>query len=319
LSPRNDLAPLAPELVRGLVSVIMPVHNGEEFVGRAISSVLAQTYDRLELIVIDDGSTDATAHAVASICDSRVTLLTLGSNAGAYVARNHALRRASGEFIAFLDADDAWFPSKLERQVAFLNARPQVDMIHARTIDIFPSGERLARSLHRRASDYRENLCHDRVSTSTVVVRRAVLNRVGTFDESFRAMGDWDLWTRIMRVGRVAHLAEPLTDTWLREGSLQRGSVEMFEHSHRLVLDKRLGELERHGLTRKADAAHEYAVAAKLAWTGQRGKARRRLARSLRARPSVEALALLMILSFRPETAHRARMRLRMLRRALSR
>jgi glycosyltransferase involved in cell wall biosynthesis len=296
----------------------MPVHNGEEFVGRAVASVLAQTYDRLELIVIDDGSTDATGRAVASIGDSRVTLLTLGSNAGAYVARNHALRRASGEFIAFLDADDAWFPSKLERQVAFLRAHPRVDMVHARTIDIFPSGERLARSLHRRASDYRENLCHDRVSTSTVVVRRAMLDRVGTFDEAFRAMGDWDLWARIMRVGRVAHLAEPLTATWLREGSLQRGSVEVFERFHRLVLDKRVDELERHGLTRKAEAAHEYAVAAKLAWAGHRRKARRRLARSLRARPSVEALALLMVLSLRPESAQRVRMRLRVVRKALS-
>lgn len=306
------------EWVRGRVSVIMPVHNGERFVCRAIRSVLQQTYEDVELFVIDDGSTDHTIEAVQTIDDSRVTLLCMTPNAGAYVARNHALQYASGEFVAFLDADDAWLPPKLARQVALLDARPDIEMVHTRVVDRFTAGEPMARSLHTNASDYRENLCHDRVATSTVLLRRAVLERVGTFDESLRMMGDWDLWTRIMRDGLVTHLDEPLTVIWIREGSLQRGPVDMFEQFHKLVLDKRRDELARHRLTAKAAAAHEYAVAAKLAWVGRRTEARRRTLRSLRARPSVEAAALFAVLLLGRRTTLRARMRLRRLRRVVS-
>jgi hypothetical protein len=191
-------------------------------------------------------------------------------------------------------------------------------MVHGGVIDIV-SGQQMRRSLHRHASDYRENLCHDRVCTSTVLVRRAALDRAGGFDESFRAMGDWDLWTRLMRAGRVDHLCEPLTVAWLRDGSIQRGSIDVFAHFHRLALEKRSSELDRHGLTRKAEAAHQYAVAAKLSWRGEYAEARGRLSQSLRARPSAEALALLAILSLPPKTRHRTRMRLRTIRGLLAR
>ena len=103
-----------------LVSIIMPTYNCGRFIAEAIQSVLAQTYQAWELIIVDDGSTDNTADIVASFPDPRIHYLCNEQNIGAALTRNKALREASGRYIAFLDSDDLWAPTKLERQIAFM-------------------------------------------------------------------------------------------------------------------------------------------------------------------------------------------------------
>jgi glycosyltransferase involved in cell wall biosynthesis len=302
-----------------LVSVILPTYNGRAFVQRAVCSVLAQTYPSLELVVVDDGSHDGTADVVEhTFDDPRLTLTRLAENRGPYVARNAGVAASRGDLIAFIDADDEWRDDKLQKQVGQLLAGA-FDMVHSRVVDVFPDGTRMHRTLHPRASEWRENLWRDLVATSTVLMRRSTFERLGGFDEAFRAMGDWDLWVRVMREGTAAHTGEALAVTYLGADSIQRGPVDVFEAFYRLALDKRLPELQAAGMVRRAEAQRHYAVAAKLWGTGQAATARRRLLRSLRIRPSLAATLLLVLTLLPRAEAQRLRFRLRRARAWISR
>jgi glycosyltransferase involved in cell wall biosynthesis len=294
-----------------LVSVVLPTFNGEERVLRAIGSVLRQDYRNVELLVVDDASTDHTARVVANLQDPCVKLLRQELNAGPYAARARAIDAARGELIAFIDDDDEWFPGKLRRQLAFFRAQPDIALVHSAVVDVFTDGSTRRRALHRRANQYRENLCQDRLATSSVVVKRSAIYEAGGFDQSLRAFGDWDLWLRILRIHSAAAVEQPLVTVNLRAGSIQRGSVEAFERTRRIVLEKHRPELQRLGLERRALSLHQYAVAAKLQLAGRAQEARGRALQSLRLKPSAEALALLGMTCMRPEASHWTRLQLR--------
>ena len=109
-------------MINGLVSVIVPAYNCEKFIGETIDSVLAQTYKNWEMIIVDDCSSDHTRDIVLEFAsqDSRIKYYFLQENSGAAVARNTAMERAKGEYMAFLDSDDIWLPEKLEKQLSFM-------------------------------------------------------------------------------------------------------------------------------------------------------------------------------------------------------
>lgn len=300
---------------RPLVSVVLPTHNGADRIGPAIRSVLAQEGGiRLELLIVDDASVDATREVVRALDDPRIRLLRLEVNGGPYVARNFALRAARGTYVAFIDDDDEWLPAKLRRQLAIFERTPDVALVHTGTFDVFPDASRRVRRPLPDANTYEANLWHDCICTSTVVVRREVFEAVGPFDESMRAMGDWDMWTRISAQHRISSIDEPLAVAHLRQGSIQRGSIEFFVGWHRFALTKRHDELVRLGLVKRAEAAHHYAIAAKLHERGEDRVARRHARASIRIRFTPEAAALI-ALSFLPDClAFRGRLALRTLR-----
>ncbi len=121
------------EIVDGLVSVIMPSWNTAKFIGKSIQSVLKQTYENLELVIVDDCSTDNTDEIVKSFSDPRIRYYKNKKNSGAAVSRNRAIREAKGEWIAFLDSDDLWKPEKLERQIVFMKQNGYVFSYHEYT------------------------------------------------------------------------------------------------------------------------------------------------------------------------------------------
>lgn len=185
-----------------LVSVIMPVHNRETSVARAIKSVLAQTYRNFELIVVDDGSSDGTRNVVERFCPP-VTLITQ-AHAGAYVARNLALRYARGELIAFIDSDDAWMPDKLALQVPLMR-RPEVGLVFGDAIHVKAPQDgaphtgltsfRIAPPQRGRAVNHFAS-CNF-VPTCTVLVRRSCLEEIGGFSEANQVSADYLAWFRI--------------------------------------------------------------------------------------------------------------------------
>lgn len=196
------------------VSVIVPAYNAAAFLRRAIDSVLGQTWRDVELIVVDDGSTDDTLQVLAGYGDG-LRVLTQ-ANAGPAAARNRGLRESHGEFVAFLDADDWWLPAKLERQVALMRSRPEVGFCStasrvvthadAPTTDwpCCTADMPLLETLFVRSAAISG-------STSGVLARRTPLIEAGGFDESLRGFEDPDLWIRLSaRVG-YACIPEPLT------------------------------------------------------------------------------------------------------------
>lgn len=185
-----------------LVSVIIGVYNKAPHVEACVRSVLAQTYGRFEALVVDDASTDGSADRVAALQDPRLRLVRRPQNSGLpAVPRNEAMRLAQGEFLAFLDSDDLWRPEKLARQVAYLQAHPDIQLCHSRCLVIDADG----RELHERHAGVRppEGDCllplleHCWISISTVMVRKTLADRIGPFDErpALRAREDYD-WLR---------------------------------------------------------------------------------------------------------------------------
>jgi glycosyltransferase involved in cell wall biosynthesis len=193
------------------VSVLMAVHDGAPWVADAVRSVLGQTLADLELIVVDDASTDATPDLLAGITDGRVHVAKRARE-GLTRALNHALGRARAPLVARLDADDVSLPERLARQVAFLERHPDVGVIGTAAREVDARGHELGvvrppedDAAIRRALIRRNPMLH-----STVMVRRALLARVGGYDETFAVAQDYDLWLRLTAVTRLANLAEPL-------------------------------------------------------------------------------------------------------------
>ncbi len=179
-----------------LVSVVIPTYNREKYLQKALSSVLAQTYQCLEIIVIDDGSTDNTGKIVRSF--KKDIRYIYQENQGVSTARNVGIRNSQGDFIAFLDSDDYWFPEKTELQIALFHKHPEYGMVASRCASIRLDGS--YRETNRRGSSgwvleqlFRANF----IRTSSAIIRKECFDKVGLFDEGLKECEEYDLWLRI--------------------------------------------------------------------------------------------------------------------------
>jgi glycosyltransferase involved in cell wall biosynthesis len=182
-----------------LISVIMPVYNGEKTIRETIESVFNQTFPDWELIVINDGSQDATLQILNSIQDPRLRVFSY-PNAGQATSRNRGISQACGEYISFIDADDLWTPDKLEAQLHVLQANPQAAVAYSWTKCIDEVGQVSRRGSHISVTgDVYKNLLvvNFLENGSNPLIRRQALNEVGSFDESLTPAEDWDLWLRL--------------------------------------------------------------------------------------------------------------------------
>lgn len=193
------------------ISVVIPTHDRLALVAEAVRSVLAQTLKPIDVIVVDDGSTDGTAGSLAASFASQVHLLTT-SNRGPAAARNLGVAHARGDWIAFLDSDDLWLPDKLAAQAALLGREPAVEICHTDEIWMRDGRRVNQRHRHRKPSGNVFEACLRLclISPSTVLLRRSLFERVGGFDEGLAVCEDYDLWLRICRDNPVALVDEPL-------------------------------------------------------------------------------------------------------------
>lgn len=184
------------------VSVILPTYNRAAFLAAAVESVLSQSFRSLELIVVDDGSTDDTPHVIKQFRDARLIYLRQ-ENRGRSYARNRAIGQARGRFIAFLDSDDEYLPGKLKLQVEFMREHPVVGMLYTSAVCIDKDGNLIpnAYSASVSGSIYRDVAFFVPVTVTlpTVIVRREVLDVTGVFDLKMNRFEDTDLWRRIAK------------------------------------------------------------------------------------------------------------------------
>lgn len=195
------------------VSVVITAYNSEAYIADAIESVLNQSRAVDEIMVVDDGSTDSTRRLLAEFAEQGIKVIQQ-HNSGAGAARNKGIRETSGEYIAFLDADDMWLENKTRLQVEYLNAHPNVGLVsgYARWCNMI-SGHTYVRANQVRDMNHlrREILVHNVLGNpSMVMVRRSALEAVGLFDESIRWGQDWELWQRLVEHYDAGTIPEPV-------------------------------------------------------------------------------------------------------------
>lgn len=194
-----------------MISVIVPVYNRRELVGRAIRSVQTQNYQDCELLVVDDGSRDGTAEWIQEEFGDALKLLVQPQNKGVSAARNLGITKAQGEWLAFLDSDDEWLPGKLEKQVEALR-ESGLQICHTDEIWI-RNGVRVNPHKHHQkfgGDIFLKALPLCIMSPSSIIVHRQVFERVGLFDETLPACEDYELFLRITCRYEVVFLDEKL-------------------------------------------------------------------------------------------------------------
>ena len=229
-----------------LVSAIIPAYNAERFIARTLQSVLAQTYKNLEVIVVDDGSCDRTTEIVKAIVrqDSRLHLLQQ-PNSGVAVARNLAIEKSTGEFIAPIDADDLWYPQNIEKQVeAMINADSGVGLVYSWSVDI-DEEDLLQGGFHisNLEGNFYQALVYRNFigSASAVLIRRACFEKVGGYNSQLKkqnAQGceDWDIYLRIAKLYQFRVVPEFLVGYRQLIGSMSSNYMAMSK-SHLLVMN----------------------------------------------------------------------------------
>lgn len=228
---------------RPLVSVVIPSYNRGHAIAACIDSVLAQTLQDFEIVVVDDASRDDTRAQVAAIRDPRVRYLAHAHNRGGAAARNTGVQAARGDFIAFLDSDDSWAPRKLERQIACLGERgPEYGVVYTWFIGRDKDGCEVSRSDHSLDGSVAEALLvANHVGTfSSIVVRRDLLERVGGLDEELRSCQDWDLSVRLSRVTKLCCVEDYLV-SYLHNGADKHrisSNPRALIQGHRRMLEK---------------------------------------------------------------------------------
>jgi glycosyltransferase involved in cell wall biosynthesis len=222
------------------ISVIIPTYNATKTVLDTIASVQAQSHRDIEILVINDGSTDNLWECLApTVKDARVKIYSY-PNGGLPVARNRGIARSTGEYIAFIDADDLWTPDKLERQLQALEANPRAGLAYSWTYFMEEDGQRYHTDRPIWfAGDVLKDLmlwnflCHG----SNPLIRRSVIDAVGEFDPTLPSAEDWDYWLRIAAQWEFALVPQPQI-YYRQSGGAMSAKVEVMEMAQLEVLDR---------------------------------------------------------------------------------
>jgi glycosyltransferase involved in cell wall biosynthesis len=217
------------------VSVVLPVRDGERFLHEAVASVLAQTYSDLELIVVDDGSTDRTREVLGGFSDGRLRLLHQ-EPLGLVAALRRGIGEARAPLIARMDGDDVSEPARLERQVELMQQRPRVGMVATWTAVIDRDGRELRRELLPQSHDdlARRLLLRNPFQHGSVVVRLEALNAAGGYRDDYGANEDYDLWRRLVRTWQLACVPEVLYRYRVHPAAVTQSDPERVAQRERL-------------------------------------------------------------------------------------
>lgn len=197
-----------------LVSIIIPTYNSVRFIVNSVASATNQTYPNIEILIIDDGSTDETEMVVQQL--SGPVRYIKQTNGGPSSARNHGIAQSNGEYIAFLDVDDEWEPSKIDKQVGFFEndkslsivatsyVRCNADLLPVETITLSTPSKK------KGTIPFRALLEKNQLLTSSIMIKKNILAKCGVFDEKIQFGEDWDFWVRIAQLGRIGYIHTPL-------------------------------------------------------------------------------------------------------------
>lgn len=207
------------------LSVIMPSYNSAKYLKEAISSVLEQSFSDFELIIIDDGSTDNTQDILKAFDDKRLKLLRNGKNLGIVASLNHGLKLATGDYIIRFDSDDVMLAGRLEKQTKFLDNNPEMVVVGSWAETIDENGQGLGAYDYPPQDDAairKYILKHNPFIHSSTAIRRETLLKANGYRQAFIHIEDYELWTRLLRLGQGANLSERLIKYRLNQGGITK-------------------------------------------------------------------------------------------------
>jgi len=211
------------EEMEELISVIIPVYNRKDKLEKSVESVLKQSWKNLEIIAVDDGSTDGTGELLQRL-EAEIPVLKavlLPQNGGAANARNAGVKEASGEWLAFQDSDDYWYPDKLEKQMAYHAAHPEYPLIYSafRVQSEKQQGKYPRDDMSGLEGDiYPQLLVRNTIGSPTILVKKECFWEAGGFDPSYRNIEDWDFVIRFSRKYPIGYVNEVLVDADYYQG-----------------------------------------------------------------------------------------------------
>ncbi|QLE56154.1 glycosyltransferase family A protein [Nostoc sp. TCL26-01] len=218
------------------VTVVIPSYNGMKYLPATVESVLQQTFRDIEILIINDGSTDNIIEWATQITDPRVRLISQ-ENQGLSGARNTGIINAAGEYIAFIDADDLWLPTKLEKQVQCLDNSPQAGLAYTWTAWTDETGKPtgVVVASHVEGDVWEQMVVNDKISNgSSAMVRRVCFDKVGLFDRELTSSEDRDMWIRLAAHYHFAVVKEPLTLYRRHSQSMSKNRPKMLKNIRRV-------------------------------------------------------------------------------------
>jgi len=227
---------------RPLVSIIIPAYNAARYIKETLDSALAQTYPNIEVIVIDNASTDTTREVLKPYIEKgAIMYFHLSENKAASGARNVGIKNAHGEFVAFLDSDDIFSPTKIEHQIEYLLDHPDCGVCYCGIWHFYDTDPGTLLTLGYEYYSGNEVFPHiirkNFINPLSVVMRKSVIDRVGVFDEHYRKVEDWEYWIRLARHGVFfSFLPEPLGKYRMRKAGLWY-SLEVRRENKQIVVD----------------------------------------------------------------------------------
>ncbi len=218
-------------MTKELISIIIPIHNGESFVRRTLATLQNQTCQNWEALFVDDCSEDATVQILKSFDDARIRIIQLEVNAGPAIARNRAIEASTGRYIAFLDSDDVWTPDKLEKQVAFMQNEGHAFTYHwHQKVNEDLSFIRLFKP--EDSLTFRKLLRYNPLHTSSVVYDGQTLGKI--YMPEIRKRQDYGLWFRLVEKCEGHCLPEVLSSYVQRIGSVSHNKLSLFKYNWQL-------------------------------------------------------------------------------------
>jgi len=219
------------------ISVVIPTYNRERFLKRAIESVLNQTFQDFELIIVDDGSTDKTKEVVDSFQSNKIKYIYQKNSGGAAFPKNTGIKIAQGEYIAILDSDDEWLPEKLEKQIGFFEKHSEISVVGC---NFLINGQKEYK-VPKYKNVFKQMLITDNMGPGSIMIyRREVFNKVGLFDENLKSGQDKEMRIRLAQEYKFGFIDKPLVNYYIGHNNISSSglSIEKRERDWQYIFEK---------------------------------------------------------------------------------
>jgi len=268
-----------------IVSIIMPTYNREQLLRRAIQSVLTQTYQDFELIIVDDGSTDNTERLAKSFNSDKIRYIRHRENKGPAAARNTGIQSAKGDYIAFQDSDNEWMPEKLEKQMrAFETAPPEVSIVYTGCYVVIENKKTYfppAKVTPKDGDLFSSLLKHSFVWTQQAMAKRECFERAGMFDERFPPIEDTEIFLRMSRYYQFKYINEPLVISYSQPDSISKNKSAVIR-AYKLILETYFEDIKQ---DKRLLAYYYFRLGNYLCSYGELSQGRSYLIRSIKTHP----------------------------------